>query len=417
MNIKHYDFAIFGNSLCAQIIATLLTKQGKRVIFFHDCFERPTYWLSNSLFLESFLALLGGLSCRVKQQPTQIITEKTRITLHHDRPLADELLREFGDPCQELHEWLNQLEFLGLLLEEVLWQNGGLPLNDVKSMAKYKLLCLRKGLKSSVFRTPLVDKINFFPKAQQDFLSGLFEGISMSDLSSLSVAHAALLWTQLIKPKGLNSLEFQRLLFKRFEQFRGRYIQIDEIKDLNMQNSRWVGGQLKGGEHFTARFFLIGDLSQADRFSPNPTVKDSTMKNGLWCVYDLEGGISRLLATRIICCGNRPLQLTINDDSPNVSGIIETFPERTKEEIRKELVSIFPFNRYKLSRIGSTYSLAAPRSLAKHHEFCRERIKSHSNLYWADEAALVPELGLSGATLLAWTLIEYFKKTPEGKKL
>ena len=313
--------------------------------------------------------------------------------------------------------WLSQLEHLGLLLEEVLWQNGGLPLNDVKSMAQYKLLCLRKGLKSSVFRTPLVDKINSFPKVQHDFLSCLFEGISMVDLSSLSEAHAALLWTQLTKAKGLNSMKFESLLFKRFEQFRGRYAQVDEIKDLNMHNSRWVGGQLKGGEHFTARFFLIGHLSQAGRFDQKPAVKDSTTKNDLWRVYDLEGGISKLLAKRVICCGKRPLQLTLNDDSPNVSGMIETFPERTEEEIRRQLVSIFPFNRYKLSRIGSTYSLAAPQALANYHECCRERIKSNSNLYWADEAALVPELGFSGATLLAWTLIEHFKKTGQGKKL
>ena len=57
---KHYDIAIVGSSLAAQISAALLVKQGGRVLFLSETRMKAPTWFHSSLFLEKILGVLGG---------------------------------------------------------------------------------------------------------------------------------------------------------------------------------------------------------------------------------------------------------------------------------------------------------------------------------------------------------------------
>lgn len=266
MSSKHYDIAIIGGSLTAQIAAALLAKHGSKVLFLSETETRAPAWFHSSLFLEKTLGVLGGRSCFVAQRPIQVISAKSRLTISNDIPFEAELDREFGTSGLEVSEWLTALNEQGSQLEELFWENGGLPWPSFKATARFKLLSMRRRMNLTEMEQPIVNQLEDFPEPVRIFLTDLLQGLSLTVIDNLSVAQAAILWAQARRPENLKEPDFSQTLSKRFDQFHGARSQLKDLKSLQFDGSRWTGGQLESGGQFTAENFLLGDRHLADLF-------------------------------------------------------------------------------------------------------------------------------------------------------
>ena len=145
MSISRYDIAIVGDSLAARLAAPLLAKQGRRVLHLTS----PAYhdpWPQASFCLDQLLVTLGGELSRSACHPIQVLSAHARVTIHPERPLADELTREFASAAAPVAQLLDRLERTGRLLEELLRENGGLPAGGMRAAATWRWQCLRRKL-------------------------------------------------------------------------------------------------------------------------------------------------------------------------------------------------------------------------------------------------------------------------------
>jgi hypothetical protein len=437
MSSKHYDIAIIGGSLSACIAAALLAKQGDKVLFLRYREATASEWFHSSLFLEKLLGTLGGRSCFVAQRPIQVISRKARVTLNNDISLDNELCREFGQDGPAVLQWLEQLKVHGTQLENLLWENNGLPWPSFKTTASFKLLGIRRKINWAELDAPLTDAMRMIPHAAVDFVTDLMQGLAMQRINALSYAQAALLWAQVMRPENLKEPDFSELLGKRFEQFHGSKADLKDLERIDFNGSRWTGGEIKGGGQFTAATFLLGDTRWLDRFKhgkvtglPSPQILSRQSTSSL------TGQLSSLLATRVICGGETPLRLAIEEgegkpcDLPISSdeitedqlqeqleqlaieksekqlyGLILGADKVTEEQLRKQLEPALPFADYKLSEAEEKLPTQRESTTANRpQKLASLPIRIGANLYCADSNALLPEMGASGAALLGWTL-------------
>jgi hypothetical protein len=415
MNSKHYDIAIIGGSLAAGITAALLAKQGSKVLFLRNREVQAPAWFHSSIFLEKILGVLGGRSCFVAQRPVQVLSEKTRLTICGDIPIEDELAREFGTSGPAVSQWLSELHILGVRLEELFWENGGLPWPSFKAAARFKLLCMRRRINLSELEQPVTKKLEQIPSAARLFITDLLQGLSLFKMTELSYARAAMLWAQVLRPENLKEPDFSLMLSKRFEQFHGAKAQLDDLQALAFDGSRWSGGDFKSGGRFTAKTFLLGDKRWIDLFSAGKTTLTHLPQSPVARrTSDLSGQLSSLLATRILCGGELPLRLAIEEHDHELHGLVLSSPEATEVEIRRQLEPVLPFAKYKLTEMNSsgtdvtqpTRDVTQPIRETQSTQLANLPVQIGTNLYCADGAALFPEMGATGAALLAWTLVD-----------
>ena len=404
MKTTHYDFAIIGSSLAAQISATLLAKQGNKVLFLTDDEEHISNWFHSSLFLEQLLAVLGARSCFVEQNPIQVISEKSRITIDHEIPLESELTREFGEAAFKLNAWLKELQQTGQKLEALFWQNSGFPLHPLKEAVLFKLFSYRKQVTLSKLEKPFSVQIMSFPSPVQRFLTDLFQGLSLVNVDQLTYARASMLWAQVLKPENLRQSDFSLVLKKRFEQFHGKKLPLDNLKNLEFENLTCTGGILKSGAQFKARYFLLGESCLSDLFMEGLHLSPpAPYHSSRWITSDLKGSFSKLLKKRIVCGGETPLKLAIEEQESALLATIKCSPSVNEETIRKQLEPVLPFSNYTLTPcdpLGDRRPSQYPGVLFKFNSL---PIKLGRNLYCADNQVLVPEMGVAGAAVLAWT--------------
>jgi hypothetical protein len=398
-----YDIAIIGGSLTARIAAALLAKQGNKVLFLRNREARAPAWFHSSIFLEKLLGVLGGRSCFVAQNPIQVISEKSRLTLSSDVPVGGELTREFGEAGPAVERWLSELRQLGTQLEELLWENGGLPWPSFKSSAGFKLLCMRRRINLAELEQPVNNRLPEIPASASMFLADLLQGLSLTKLTELSYARAAMLWAQALRPENLVEPDFSLMLKKRFEQFHGSKASLDDLDTLEYDGSRWTGGCFKSGGRFTARHFLLGDKRWFDLFkaggdSPGSVPQSPTS----YRTSNLSGQLSPLLGKRVICGGKLPMRLAIADEEQELRGLVLSCQGATEQDLRRQLEQVLPFAKYQLSQETETTE--------QHTEFSQVTtlanlpIRISANLYCADRTVLLPEMGAAGAALLAWTI-------------
>lgn len=407
MSSKHYDIAIIGGSLSARITATLLAKQGSRVLFLRNREAKAPAWFHSSLFLEKLLGVLGGRSCFVAQRTIQVVSEKARVSLNSDTSIEEELCREFGDTGKTVSLWLEELQRQGANLEEFLWENGGLPWPTLKATARLKLLSLRRRINWQDLELPVSKAIEHFPAPVITFLEDLLQGLASTTLTKISYARAAMLWAQALRPENLKEPDFSNMLNKRFEQFHGAKSQLDNLESLDYNGSKWVGGKFKSGGHFTADNFLLGDKQWLDKFS---TVQSDRLPLPehpvVYRTSDLSGQISPLLATRIICGGKLPLRMAIEEHEEELRGLILCSPEATESLVRTQMEKILPFAKYRLAEETAAPESKKTRAEVQMQPLAGLAIKIDKNLYCADRTALLPEMGAAGAALLGWTIAE-----------
>ena len=411
---KHYDIAIVGGSLAAQIAAALLVKQGGRVLLLSETWMKAPTWFHSSLFLEKTLGMLGGRSCFMAQRPIQIFSEKSRLTVSNDISLDQELQREFGASGPAINGWLAGLQEQGQRLEELFWENGGLPWPSFKAKARFKLLCVRSRLNLSVLERPITDQLSGFADQEKKFLTDLLQGLSLMPVENLSTAHAAILWAQAQRPENVRGTEFSQTLEKRFDQFHGTRAQLEDLQPFEFDGSQWTGGQLVSGGRFSADNFLLGDLRQAGLFAAGESLKiPSSPVRAAWQTDNLAGQLSMLLGTRVICGGRLPLRMAIEQADEQLHGLIHSTENATDDEIRRQLGPVLPFAKYRLDVLGREQ---VPTPQAERQEsipLASLPLRAAGNLYWADNTVLLPEMDGAGAALLAWTILANLGRQPK----
>ncbi len=408
MSSKHFDIAIIGGSLAARIAAALLVKHGSKVLHLRQSEATASTWLHSSLFLEKLLGTLGGRACFVAQKPIQVFSRKARVTLNNDISLDNELCREFGQNGPVVSHWLEQLKFQGMQLEDLFWENGGLPWPSFKAASRFKLLCMRRGIKWAELDAPVTKSLEQLPLTATAFVTDLLQGLTLKRANHLSRAQSAMAWSQAMRPENLKEPDFSDLLSKRFDQFHGLKADLADLECIDFNNSRWSGGRLKDGGQFTAETFLLGDANYIDRFGsgkadalplPHAVAEQITSS--------LTGQLSPLLATRVICGGDTPLRLAIEENGDDLYGQILSTGEATEQQLREQLEPALPFVKYDLSTEVKKH---APKTLSattnQRQQLNGLPLRIGSNLYCADSNLLLPELGVSGAALLGWSLAE-----------
>jgi hypothetical protein len=418
MNSKHYDIVIIGGSVAARIAAALLVKQGNRVLFLRNHEAKAPAWFHSSLFLEKLLGVLGGRACFVAQQPIQVISEKARVTLSSDVQLEDELSREFGDDGEAVGQWLEDLRLQGIKLEEFFWESGGLPWPSLKAKGHLKLHSLKRRINWQELEAPVSLSIERFSEAAKGFLTDLLQGLSSNRITQLSYSRAAMLWAQTLRPENLKEPDFSEILNKRFEQFHGAKGQLDDLKSLDYNGSKWTGGQFKSGGFFTADNFLLGDKQWIDKFTPLETNRLPLPEPpSVYRTSNLAGQLSPLLARRIICGGERPMRMAIEEHEEELHGLIVSDARSSESLVRLQMEAILPFAKYRFSE-DSMPLAAETNDIAD----CAVKpltnlpIRIDKNLYCADRTVLLPEMGAAGAALLGWTLAENLGKKNDKAK-
>lgn len=407
MTIRRYDIAVIGGSLSAQIAAAMLAKAGQRVLFLRRREVPAPSWFHSSLFLEKLLALLGGRACFSAPQPIQVISRRARIVLHPDIPLTEELRRELGPAAEATLDLLGSLQATGLQLEELLAENNGLPWPSLKGASRFKLLSVRRKVKPFEFERPLSSRFDRLAEPARELLTDLFQGLALMPLKDISVAKAALLWTQAQRPEHLQEPDFSELLGKRLTQFHGVKDDLTGLATLDQDGRRWTGGRFQAGGRFEAKLFLLGDVRWSSLFAAS---LDATSIPKPAPVYqartsNLDGQLSPLLEARVVCGGSLPLRLTLESDNDHCYGQVLGYGTPDDKDIRRQLEPVLPFARYELT---PTEDLPVELAPGPAHEslFHSLPLKLSGNLYCADSSALLPGLGAAGAALLGWTLAE-----------
>lgn len=415
MSSKHYDIAIIGGSLSARIAAALLAKHGNKVLFLRNVEARAPAWFHSSLFLEKLLGVLGGRSCFVAQRPIQVLSERSRLTLSNDISVEEELHREFGQEGPKVNRWLAELQQLGSQLEELFWENGGLPWPSFKAGAAFKLLCMRRRINLAELEKPFVNRLNEVPEIAREFVTDLIQGLSLSEISSLSLSRVAMLWAQATRPENLVEPDFSEMLKKRFEQFHGAKASLEELDTLDHDGSHWTGGRFKSGGRFTAKHFLLGDKRWMDLFKAGGVVSLPAAKTPVaFRTSDLRGQLSPLLGSRVICGGSHPLRLAIEEHEGELTGIVLSATPGSEEDIRAQLEKVLPFARYQLNELTS--GQADQDKPIGTMQLGNLPIRISDNLYCADRTVLLPEMGAAGAAMLAWTLVKNLGKSAPDTK-
>jgi len=403
---KHYDIAIVGSSLAAQIAAALLVKQGGRVLFLSENGMQAPTWFHSSLFLEKILGVLGGRSCFMAQRPIQIVSEHSRLTVSNDISLEKELQREFGTSGPAISDWLAGLQEQGQRLEELFWENGGLPWPSFKAKTRFKLLCVRYRVNQSVLEQPIADQLSGFADLPRAFLTDLLQGLALTPVGNLSTARAAILWAQAQRPENVRGAEFSKTLEKRFDQFQGTRAPLENLKPFEFDGSQWTGGQLVSGGRFSADNFLIGDRRLAGLFAAGEPVQvPSFPVRAAWQTDNLAGQLSRLLGTRVICGGRLPLRMAIEQADEQLRGLVHSTEDATADEIIRQLEPVLPFAEYRLDALGREQDPTPQVTRQDTKLLAGLPLRAGRNLYWADNTVLLPEMDGAGAALLAWTIL------------
>ena len=414
MNSRQFDIAILGNTLSARIAAALLAKNGQKVILFAEPAAPEPNWFFSSIFLEKLLGSLGGRACFTSPRPFQVISPSSRVTVHGAATLEEELAREFGRVSVDLLAMLDSLRELGGRLNELLWENKGLPWPGLKDSVRFRSLCLRRNISRAGLDLPLQTKLDAFAPQPREFLTNLFQGLSLLPIEVLSVAEGAQIWTHACRQENLAEPDFSTLLEKRLLQFHGVVESPEKLEKLDFRGTTFTGGQIRDRGAFQARWLLIGDdltgrglLPETLRAGPERPAVSNVETTGL------DRQISPLLEKQVIVGGEHPMRLSLDE---NGAGKVSAYGVVSEQSFRRQLEPALPFASYGLKpRTGSVSRPPGERGRQSAGLFSLSLILG-GNVLSADSSALVPALGPPGAGLLGWTLANRLGTVGKEKK-
>ncbi len=421
MHQNHYDIIVLGDSLASRLAAVLLAKAGKKVLTFR--LQQPPFtpWLFNSVHLNHVLEQLGGRNCLTTPRKLQVIAGQSRIELHGDQPLSDELRREFPSSHNQVEDLLQSLDALGNRLESQLLSSGGLPLFDLAGRLRFrrKLLLSRPGFRT--LRKPLSDLLDkITDPAPRACLDALFSGLAMAPTDHMTIAEGALLWSSACQSQGISRSALDDLLQRRYEQFHGCSETLDTIKEIDPDGRI----QLKNSWSCSSDALVIGSCSaisclpEADqqrfKFQPPPC---------RWETSPILIGTSPVLASRIILAEPDPLRITLTSTPTGTVGMAEfrraDRPSPPSEnELCSQLAGILPFASFGLSPIGPCEPAAGESRWPPSSAFpgTAQRLKLNKNLLLGSGTDALPHLGSTGGIMTGVALARYLlradKKRP-----
>lgn len=361
MTSEQHDLILLGGDLAERIAATLLARQGYRVLHLvPDPFE-DTEPLPCCAALEKLLAVLDARHL-VRQQSDsfQLVTGNVRLEICGALPLAAELAREFPEHHASILALLSQLDNwgrkLGLLLA---CKAPDSPWGPLRSLTLYRRL-LRHKLPVRRLQQPVSRLLATLPdKGAQRSLSQLLAGLCLAVPHRLSVAEAALRWHSATRPEQIDPQHLSSLLAERYAAAGGLSRPLTELKKIDFQAKRLQNITLLDGRCLTARQFILAPL-------PAGVELPSAMAAALPAAYcaprwSISGpALQRppLLARRVILGGEPPLRLTWHQEllSPNQAIIEQACAADTAlpamKAAQRRLAALLPFSDFKLQEAG-----------------------------------------------------------------
>lgn len=406
---REFDIAIAGNSLAARIVAALLAKNGCRTLLFENPTQEEPGWSFSSTFIENLLGALGGRSCFTQPLPFQVISPRSRITLHSETPIEAELKREFGSASGTLvTSFLDNLQEKGQKINQLLWHNHGLPWQGINAHFRFRLRGIRKKILIPELTESLQAAIDGFDPLAKEFLNSLFQGLSLRRAERLTLGEAALLWAQAVRPENLSGSELNTLLQKRFEQFHGQKESLEDLESLDFKGQNFIGGQIRAKGAFRAKHLLIGDLTSTRRLLPeNMLTLPITPEIFHYKTSDLQGQLSDLLADQVILGSTTPLRFsTFKDKDATIAAISSAAHFQTKD-LKRILEPALPFANFQITTAEKEVGSPLEKTGGKMGQgpLVSASLRFSRNVFCADNSLLFPGMGPAGSALLGWTLV------------
>ena len=358
MAAEQHDLIVVGGGLSEHIAATLLARQGYRVLQLTSASFGGAEPLPCCPVLEKLLTSLDGKHLtRQRSDSFQLITDNVRLELCGPLPLAEELAREFPDHHAAILALLARLDDwgkrLGLLLASAapdsLW-------GPIRMLSLYRRL-LRHKLPARRLRQPVIRLLETLPAEElQQSLTQLLAGMCLSAPQRLSVAEAALKWHTATRPEQIVFQDLIDLLTERFSKAGGQSVPLSGLKEKQWHGKRLQSITFHDGRCLTARQFLLAPLPEGLEVS-------TTMASALpaapepprWSIFGPGMQRPPMLARQAILGGNPPLRLTWSMGNCSTNHAIiepacaagQSIP--SKESVQRRLASLLPFCDFQMN--------------------------------------------------------------------
>lgn len=414
MLAEQHDLIVFGAGLAGQTAATLLARQGYRVLLLETPAPADSQPLPCCPALDKLLASLEAQQLvHHANDCFQLITDEIRLEVGGARPLAQELEREFPDHHAAILALLTRLDAWGQRLGLLL--TGPAPDSPwplIRVLALYRRQW-RQGLPAHHLRQPVGRLLaTLTDKGPQQAVLQLLSGLCLRTPAQLSTAEAALNWHVATRPQRIDFRQLTQLLSERFAAAGGRSLPLQELDELQWQGKRLQGIRLQDGRRLQARQFLAGPGSGS--IEPPPAtasaLADGSREPQRWIVSGVKPRRPPILASRVILGGAPALHLSWEAQEGPAARIQVTCPAEPAitdpEPLNRRLAALLPFTEFKLSpghgpatagalEARSWLSMALPQPVANNLLFCHRTDLLPSA---ANTAALM--LGQAAAGLL-----------------
>ena len=357
MAAEQHDLIVVGGGLSEHIAATLLARQGYRVLQLTSASFGGAEPLPCCPVLEKLLTSLDGMHLtRQRSDCFQLITDNVRLELRGPLPLAEELAREFPDHHAAVLALLARLDDwgrrLGLLLASTAPDSWWRPL---RRLFLYRRL-LRHKLPARRLRQPVIRLLASLPdEGLQQSLTQLLAGICLSAPKRLSVGEAALKWHTATRPEQIALQDLDDLLTERYVEASGSSVPLSGVKEIQYNGKRLQSFTLQDGRCLTARQYLLAPLPEGIKL-PSTTASALSVapEPPHWTVSGPALQRPPLLARKAILDGDPPLRLTwsMEDCSTNHAIIKpacaagQSIP--SMESLQRRLASLLPFCDFQL---------------------------------------------------------------------
>ncbi len=406
---NHYDVIFLGSNLSTWVAASLLAKAGLRVMSFPSPHCPCPPWIPSSLFLERILEQLAERTLNHQPFHLQVVNQHTRLECNGPHSLTEECQREFPSCHAEVVHLLDTLQQWGDGLQRAVLATGGLPLFGLGSRLQFRKRLLKEKVPAKIIQQTLADMLSTSDAAgAQRTLASLFCGLSLAENpEQLTVAEAAMLWSDLRRNKHFSGPALCSLLEQRYEQFHGAIDELSSIKSIKQQNDSDLVVNMKGNRSCSADHYIVADRPAHETLPwqseyPEPRLLTRTTSR-------FAPSPPALLAQTLIIGDSPVVRLIFKDktqgctiESPVSDGDdMDTF-------LGEKISRILPFCRYELDSPGSASTPEGGQNVPPvSFPGIEARIKPRRNVILCNGRLTVPHLDATGEVLTGLSLANH----------
>ncbi|APG26677.1 hypothetical protein A7E78_01645 [Syntrophotalea acetylenivorans] len=359
MATEHYNLIVLGANIGEQICATLLARQGYRVLSLPSAIQPAAQSLPCCPALNKLLKTLEGEHLLIDSgESLQLVTNDIRLQVGGLLPLENELLREFPKHHPSILALLARLDEWGRKLSLLLAS----PAPDASLIAFRLLTLYRRQLAQKLparrLQQPILKLTTTLGSHKpQEALNQLLSGLCLVAPKRLSIAEAALKWHITTRPQTISLSDLSQLLTERYAAAGGQHIPLDELSGMERAGKRQTGASLKNGKVLSADQFLIGSLPE--HVEPYPALTSTLAKvpgkPQTWTLSNLPRQRLSILSRQVILAGEQTLRLTWDQNklTPGQALLEAAQPpdqtQLTTDMVREQLSSVLPFIDYELT--------------------------------------------------------------------